>query len=42
MQEIKFRAWNRKTSKWATHNELLAEIPVSATIRPPEILKEAD
>lgn len=32
-KELKFRAWHKTEKRWATHNELLSEIPVSATVK---------
>jgi hypothetical protein len=33
VKEIKFKAWNKKEERWADHNELLSEVPVSASVR---------
>lgn len=38
MRGIKFRTWNKLANRWATHEEQLCEIPVSATVRSPSIL----
>ena len=38
MKIMEMRAWNIKEKRWATMEELLGEIPVSATVRPPSIL----
>jgi uncharacterized phage protein (TIGR01671 family) len=33
MREFKFRAWNLRLKRWADHNELLGEVPVSVSVR---------
>jgi hypothetical protein len=38
IDKISFKAWHKKERRWADHNELLSEIPVSATVREPSIL----
>ena len=35
---LKMRVWNIKENRWATMEELLGDIPVSATLNPPSIL----
>jgi hypothetical protein len=34
---IKLKAWHKLEKRWADHNELLHEIPVSASIRGQEL-----
>lgn len=38
MREIKYRAWNKQENRWATHNEQLSEVNVSASVRAPSIM----
>jgi hypothetical protein len=38
VERISFKAWHKTEKRWATHEELLSEIPVGATIREPSIL----
>jgi hypothetical protein len=33
-----FKAWHKTEKRWADHNELLSEIPVSATVQNPSVL----
>lgn len=32
-KELKFKAWHTVEKRWATHDELLSGVPVSATVR---------
>lgn len=38
MEAIKYRAWNKQENRWATHNEHLSDINVSASVRAPSIM----
>ena len=38
-REIKFRVWDKAKCRWSTMEELMCEIPVSATVNAPSILK---
>lgn len=33
MKEFKFKAWHNIEKRWASHDELLAAVPVSASVR---------
>ncbi|WP_169753598.1 YopX family protein [Campylobacter mucosalis] len=35
MREIKFRAWDKKNKRWVSHNSLLNETEVSASVLTP-------
>ena len=37
-RKIKFRAWSKEYKRWATHEELLGVIPVSATVLSPSTI----
>lgn len=39
MRELKFRAWDKKSNKWVTHEQHLEDTKVSASVKPPSILK---
>lgn len=38
MEVIKYRAWNKQENRWATHNEQLTDVNVSASVRAPSIM----
>lgn len=38
MREIRYRAWNKQENRWATHNEQLSDVNVSASVRAPSIM----
>ena len=38
MKKIKYRTWNKEEGRWATHNEQLSEVSVSASVLSPSIL----
>lgn len=42
MREIKYRTWDKHYEEWATHDQQLSEVNVSATVREPSVLTVGD